>query len=343
LHSFLDSSIESLKLSSEAEINGIISREDLIQRLIERKAEIEEMIKTGDGNDTDQEWSISESMKTDEKEPVKIGNGHVPHDETAECNDMAFEELPASKADKPDFSKKSLSTSSVLNTAPPTQFIPESPSMGTLETTKIKVEDEVTTPDGNQVSIFSEELSDATNTTTTATLTTTTTASSDEITTISKVEKEDKVEKNVENNFSQLLDEVSEEISQKQSDLPKIEAQDVYQIVDAVRKSTNLSHELSCVALRVVLSELEALSPPLLPHLEPIAVHLTNNNICIPENLLGQTYDAQRLRFLFSELTDCKNDSEQRTWMLHEDEYEIKRYLNELIKILVRISRNKYL
>jgi hypothetical protein len=291
-------------VSSEAEINGIISREDLIQRLIERKAEIEEMIKNGDtANDTDQEWSISESIKTDE--PVKVGNGHIPHDETAECNEMAFEELPASKADKPDFSKKSLSTSSVLNTAPPSQFIHESPSMGTLETTKIKVEDEVATPDGNQVSNFSEELSDATNTTTTATLTTTTTASSDEITTISKVEREEKVEKLVENNNSQL-DEVSEEISQKQSDLPKIEPQDVYQIVDAVRKSTNLSHELSCVALRVVLSELEALSPPLLPHLEPIAVHLTNNNICIPENLLGQTYDAQRLRFLFSELTDCK-------------------------------------
>lgn len=114
----------------------------------------------------------------------------------------------------------------------------------------------------------------------------------------------------------------------------KIEAQDVYQIVDSIRKVTNLSHDSSCAALRVVLSELEPLLPPAINlYLEPIAQHLTAP-LPAPDNLLGQTFDAQRLRIIFAELADCKNDSEQRTWMLYEDENEISQYLSELIRIL---------
>lgn len=55
----------------------------------------------------------------------------------------------------------------------------------------------------------------------------------------------------------------------------------------------------------------------------------------VPDNLLGDTHDAQRLRNLFSELADAKNDSEQRSWMLHEDEVDLCNWLTELIRILV--------
>lgn len=113
-----------------------------------------------------------------------------------------------------------------------------------------------------------------------------------------------------------------------------VEEQDVYQIVEAIRKNTNLSHDVACVALRVVISEMEALLPPsVLQYLEPIAAHLTVP-LSVPDNLLGQTYDALRLRSVFSDLADCKNDSEQRTWMLYEDETEIKHFLQELVRIL---------
>uniref|UniRef100_A0A182KBA9 SH3 domain-containing protein n=1 Tax=Anopheles christyi TaxID=43041 RepID=A0A182KBA9_9DIPT len=116
--------------------------------------------------------------------------------------------------------------------------------------------------------------------------------------------------------------------------LAKVEASEVYQIVDAIRKSTHLSHELSCVAFRVVLSELEVLLPPaVVRHLEPVAVHLTAA-FDVPDVLLSKTHDAHRLRVIFAELSDCKNDSEQRTWMLHEDEADISQYLTELIRIL---------
>uniref|UniRef100_A0A182N0W8 SH3 domain-containing protein n=1 Tax=Anopheles dirus TaxID=7168 RepID=A0A182N0W8_9DIPT len=121
----------------------------------------------------------------------------------------------------------------------------------------------------------------------------------------------------------------------KQPPPGRIEAAEVYQIVDAIRKSTQLSHELSCVALRVVLGELEALLPPSVVqrHLEPVAEHLAAP-FDVSDALLGKTHDAHRLRVIFAELSDCKNDSEQRTWMLHEDEADISRYLCELIRIL---------
>lgn len=64
-----------------------------------------------------------------------------------------------------------------------------------------------------------------------------------------------------------------------------------------------------------------------------------------------QTHDANRLQVIFDELTSCKQDEQQRSWMLHEDEPVIMDYLNELISILTNadaaiskhmISSNQY-
>lgn len=48
LNGFLESSIESLRLSTEKEINGIIGREELISRLVEKKRMLEKMLKVGE-------------------------------------------------------------------------------------------------------------------------------------------------------------------------------------------------------------------------------------------------------------------------------------------------------
>ena len=115
----------------------------------------------------------------------------------------------------------------------------------------------------------------------------------------------------------------------------QIDSAEVYQIIDSIRQTTSLSHKLSCVALRVVLSELEAIySSRILPFLEPIAVHLTGT-LPAPDAIVEHTHDSQRLKIIFSQLADCKNDSEQRTWILHEDEQYITKFLTELIEILV--------
>jgi len=118
----------------------------------------------------------------------------------------------------------------------------------------------------------------------------------------------------------------------------KVESSDVYQIVDALRRNTNLSFDLSCEALRVVLTSLEQLyNGAINPYLEAVAVHVTGK-VATPKELLGITHDAKRLQYLFAQLADCKNDTEQRTWMLYEDEEDIIQFLEELVEILVRFS-----
>lgn len=45
--------------------------------------------------------------------------------------------------------------------------------------------------------------------------------------------------------------------------------------------------------------------------------------------------DEQRLEVIFADLARHKNDTQQRSWALHEDESIISCYLEELLGILV--------
>ncbi|CAG2067426.1 unnamed protein product, partial [Timema podura] len=112
----------------------------------------------------------------------------------------------------------------------------------------------------------------------------------------------------------------------------------VYRLVEQVRDSTQLSHKLSRVALSVVASSLRDILPPLVtPHLDTILSHL-QGPLPVPESIIEETYDARRLRVIFAEMNSCKEDSQQRSWMLHEDESTILEYIRELTSILVSIS-----
>ncbi len=53
-------------------------------------------------------------------------------------------------------------------------------------------------------------------------------------------------------------------------------------------------------------------------------------------DIVENSQDAMRLHVIFSEMAACKDDSQQRSWALHEDEAVITEYLQELISILVR-------
>lgn len=123
----------------------------------------------------------------------------------------------------------------------------------------------------------------------------------------------------------------------------KVESSDVYQIVDIIRRNTNLSFDLSCEALRVVLTSLEQLyNGAINPYLEAVAIHVTDK-VETPKGLLGMTHDSKRLQYIFSQLADCKNDAEQRTWMLYEDEDDIVQFLEELVEILVSLFWKHFL
>ncbi|CRK96763.1 CLUMA_CG009977, isoform A [Clunio marinus] len=331
---FLETTIENLKHSDEKEINNIISREQLISNLLEKKSNLEKIM-SGQIDDMPEEPTPKEK-----RHKSKVGNGSVKH----ASDDFPIEQEPQPKEGKSkhknskhEMNKKAMSSSVVAEIKPPTQLIQESPSMNVLTS---KLEDlSVTSPSNPDTSLVSEISSGGT-TTTTITITSTT----DDATIITKDFEDDddddaaagppapehssKVEK-VENSHQS-----SSIIQPPKHHAVIVEEQDVYQIVESIRKSTNLSHELSQLALRVVISEMEALLPDSGKFLEPIAVHLSTP-LTVPDNLLGETHDAQRLRNLFAELADAKNDSEQRSWMLYEDETDITNYLTELIRILV--------
>lgn len=120
-------------------------------------------------------------------------------------------------------------------------------------------------------------------------------------------------------------------------DLVNLNDSQIYNIIDAIRQHTNLSHELSFVALKVSLSELSNIMPPDGRKYFQTVLNTLTEPVSAPDDLINSTHDSQRLRIIFSQLDECKNDSEQRTWMLYEDEVDIKYFLTELISILVRL------
>lgn len=116
-----------------------------------------------------------------------------------------------------------------------------------------------------------------------------------------------------------------------------VQPNDVYEIVDVLRRNTNLSFDMSCEAIRVMLTSFEQLfNGEINPYLEAVAVHLAGK-LETPKELLGSSNDAKRLQLIFSQLAECKNDSQQRSWMLYEDEDDIVLFLEELVDILVSL------
>ena len=65
-------------------------------------------------------------------------------------------------------------------------------------------------------------------------------------------------------------------------------------------------------------------------------VSLQNQSSALPQ---GQVcHDEQRLEVIFTDLARHRDDSQQRSWALHEDHQLIACYLEELLKILVIIK-----
>lgn len=340
---FLDSSIESLKLSKENEINGIIARLELIERLDAKKTQIAFSAKALE-NDSD---------NINRHENRYIANGSVKSKDILNYNNQK------AKQDNQYASKnESFNSNSSTPTQMPPQLLNESPSMNSMldmpETPTI-----ISSPASNVTSAahdnsITSDRSETTNTT------------SDDATVISKAEadidddndEDSQQEQRVGNSggssgggcVANMPQSMTTSITVATSTtldgnvnavhankkLHMVSQNQVYQIIDSLRQTTRLSHEMSCIALRVVLSELETIfSEDILEFLEPIADHLTEP-LSAPDDFIEHSHDAQRLRIIFAQLADCKNDSEQRTWMLYEDEDEITRFLVELVEILVR-------
>lgn len=107
------------------------------------------------------------------------------------------------------------------------------------------------------------------------------------------------------------------------------------ELIELVRKNTSLSYELSRVAVGVVVGHLQTALPQASAALEQVLLSLVESKDLSAALPQGQVcHDEQRLEVIFSDLARHRDDSQQRSWALHEDHALIACYLEELLKIL---------
>ncbi|XP_051932614.1 NCK-interacting protein with SH3 domain-like [Hippocampus zosterae] len=107
------------------------------------------------------------------------------------------------------------------------------------------------------------------------------------------------------------------------------------ELIELVRKNTGLSYELSRVAVGVVVGHLQTTLPHSSSALERVLLSLVESKdlgAALPRGQL--CHDEQRLEVIFGDLARHRDDSQQRSWALHEDHALIACYLEELLKIL---------
>ncbi|XP_014609720.1 PREDICTED: NCK-interacting protein with SH3 domain isoform X1 [Polistes canadensis] len=126
----------------------------------------------------------------------------------------------------------------------------------------------------------------------------------------------------------------------KNNSLCNINSKTAYQLLDKVRRNTQLSYEMSKVAVIVVVNELQHLLPDSVNHYFEALLHQLETPLTVSKMNIEETYDASRLKIIFTELTTRKEDSQQRNWMLYEDESVIVENITELTSILTNADAN---
>ncbi|XP_005992617.1 NCK-interacting protein with SH3 domain [Latimeria chalumnae] len=107
------------------------------------------------------------------------------------------------------------------------------------------------------------------------------------------------------------------------------------ELIELVRRNTNLSCELSRVAIGVVIGHIQSSVPATSDVMEQILISLVESKDLSSALPSGQVcHDEQRLEVIFADLARLKDDSQQRSWALYEDENVIACYLEELLVIL---------
>ncbi|XP_041447243.1 NCK interacting protein with SH3 domain S homeolog isoform X2 [Xenopus laevis] len=107
------------------------------------------------------------------------------------------------------------------------------------------------------------------------------------------------------------------------------------ELIEMVRKNTNLSYELSRVAIGVIVGHIQASVPSTASAMEQILVSLVESKDSGSGLPSGQVcHDEQRMEVIFADLARHKDDAQQRSWALYEDENVILCYLEELLLIL---------
>lgn len=113
-----------------------------------------------------------------------------------------------------------------------------------------------------------------------------------------------------------------------------VHAEKVYRIVEKVRCETHLPHKLACHAVYAVIENLSSLIPTMSDILSEFSSTL-ETPLEAPISLIDDTRDMARLYVITEDLDAVKNDAQQRSWELFDDQVVIIDYLNELNCILM--------
>ncbi|KAJ6668338.1 hypothetical protein lerEdw1_015715 [Lerista edwardsae] len=128
------------------------------------------------------------------------------------------------------------------------------------------------------------------------------------------------------------LEDAEQESSARVVSVPKTIGAE---LIELVRRNTNLSYELSRVAIGVVIGHIESSVPATGSIMEQILISLVESKDLCSGLPSGQIcHDEQRLKVIFADLARHKDDAQQRSWALYEDENVICCYLEELLRIL---------
>ncbi|KAM4893812.1 NCK-interacting protein with SH3 domain isoform 2-T2 [Sylvia borin] len=107
------------------------------------------------------------------------------------------------------------------------------------------------------------------------------------------------------------------------------------ELIELVRRNTHLSYELSRVAIGIVIGHIQTSIPTTSSIMEQILISVVESKNLSAGLPSGQIcHDEQRLEVIFADLARHKDDAQQRSWALYEDENVICCYLEELLHIL---------
>ncbi|XP_063620398.1 NCK-interacting protein with SH3 domain [Cydia splendana] len=115
----------------------------------------------------------------------------------------------------------------------------------------------------------------------------------------------------------------------------------IYDIVQSVRKETQLSHEMSKVAVETVLISLREFLPGgAARSIIDALLREASSNITCPRNAMDAAPDALRMLTALNALSKAANDAQQRGWALHDDAHDIQTQLIELISVMSNADVN---
>ncbi|RWS25809.1 DUF2013 domain containing protein-like protein, partial [Leptotrombidium deliense] len=110
-------------------------------------------------------------------------------------------------------------------------------------------------------------------------------------------------------------------------------------LVERIRVETELSHNMCILTAETVIKCLKEMIPNFEVPFNEILQKLNDESLkCLSPDVMRQSSDLKNLNLLFRKLWFCKNDEQQRSWPVHEDEQIIESYLQDIAKVFINAN-----